>query len=177
MHDLIAMTSGSTLSHAAVSTVDDISEPRVCASCSFTKLNDSIARGCTVELQNDEFTFVFNMSRQSSEELMLLECFPVQEAGVFSVSVYEVDHDGMVGHNVMILPDIDVTTQPNVHKTAQSVSNGMITVMLYMIVIIIYIIHSSSNWTHYWTKSSMFDNCCDDFLNLKHEKESPCEEY
>ena len=83
--------------------MDDISE--VCASCSFT--DDSTARGCTVELQNDEFTFVFNMSRQNSEELTLLECFPVPEAGVFSVSVYEVDHDGMVGNNVWRLPDID----------------------------------------------------------------------
>ena len=100
----------------------------MCASCSFT--NDSTARGCTVELQNAEFTFVFNMSRESSEELTLLECFPVPEAGVFSVSVYEVHHDGMVGNKVMRLPDIDVTTQPNVDKTAQSVSNGMITVML-----------------------------------------------
>ena len=98
----------------------------VCASCSFT--NDSTARGCTVELQNDEFTFVFNMSLESSEELTLLECFPVPEAGVFSVSVYEVQHDGMVGHRVWRLPDIDVTTQPNVDKTAQSVNNGMITV-------------------------------------------------
>ena len=87
--------SGSTLSHAAVSTVDDISEPRVCASCSFT--NDSTARGCTVELQNDEFTFAFNMSRQSSEELTLLKCFTLPEAGVFSVSVYEIRHDGMMG--------------------------------------------------------------------------------
>ena len=117
--------SGSTLSHAAVSTVDDISEHRACASCSFT--NDSTARGCTVELQNDEFTFVFNMSLERSEELTLLECFPVPEAGVFSVSVYEVQHDGMVGHRVWRLPDIDVTTQPNVDKTAQSVNNGMIT--------------------------------------------------
>ena len=108
---------GSTLSHTAVSTVDDISEPRVCASCSFT--NDSTARGCTVELQNNEFTFVFNISRQSSEELTLLECFPVPEAGVFSVSVYEVQHDGMVGHRVMRLPDVTF-------GSTQSVINGML---------------------------------------------------
>ena len=56
--------------------------------------------------------------------------FPSTEVGVFSVSVYEVQHDRMVGHRVWRLPDIDVTTQPNVDKTAQSVSNGMITVML-----------------------------------------------
>ena len=121
------ISAGSTLSHAAVSRVDDISEPRVCASCSFT--NDSTARGCTVELQNDEFTFVFNMSRQSSEELTLLECFPIPEAGVFSVSVYEVQHDGTVGNNnIMRLPDVVVSTQPDYDNTAQS---GMITVMIY----------------------------------------------
>ena len=115
---------GSTLSHAAVSTVDDISEPRVCASCSFT--NDSTARGCTVKLQNDEFAFVINMSRQSSEELTLLECFPVPEAGVFSVFVYEVDRDGTVGNKVMILPDLDVITRPiNKTVTANSAKNGM----------------------------------------------------
>ena len=114
-------SSGSTLSHAVVSMVDDISEPRVCASCSFT--NDSTARGCTVELQNGEFTFVFNMSRQSSGELTLLECFPVPEAGVFSVSVYEVDHDGMVEHRPWRLPD--VTAQPDVDTTIRSVINGI----------------------------------------------------
>ena len=86
--------------------MDDISEPHVCACCSFT--NDSTARGCTVELQNDEFTFVFNMSRQSSEELTLLECFPVPEAGVFSVSVKEIQHDGLLGNNVLSLPDVSV---------------------------------------------------------------------
>ena len=106
--------------------MDDISEPRVCASCSFT--NDSTARGCTVELQNDEFTFVFNMPRQSSEELTLLKCFPIPEAGVFSVSVYEVQHDGTVGNNIIRLPDVVVSTQPDYDNTAQS---GMITVMIY----------------------------------------------
>ena len=113
---------GSTLSHAAVSTVDDISEPRVCASCSFT--NDSTARGCSVELQNDEFTFVFNMSCQSREELTLLECFPVPEAGVFSVSVYEVDHDGMVEKIVRKFPD--ATFGSNADILTQSITNGML---------------------------------------------------
>ena len=118
-------TSGSTLSHAAVSTVDDISELRVCASCSFT--NGSTARGCSVELQNDEFTFVFNMSRQSREDLTLLECFLVPEAGVFSVSVYEVLLDRMVGHKVMRLPN--VTTIHNFDKTTQYITIGMIFIL------------------------------------------------
>ena len=110
-----------TLSHVAVSTVDDISEPRVCASCSFT--NGSTARGCSVELQNDEFTFVFNMSRQSSEELTLLECFPVPEAGVFSVSVYEVELNGSVRQNVWRLQDI--TTVCNVENSTESITKGI----------------------------------------------------
>ena len=106
------------MSHVAVSTVDDVSEPLVCASCSFT--NGSTARGCTVEMQNDEFTFVFNMSRQSSEDLTLLECFPVPKAGVFSVSVYEVQDDGMVGYKAWRVPD--VTIGPD--KSAESFKNG-----------------------------------------------------
>ena len=111
-----------TLSHVAITTVDDISEPRVCASCSFT--NDSTARGCSVELQNDEFTFVFNMSRQSSEELTLLECFLVPEAGVFSISVYEIEVDESMGQNVWRLQDI--TTVLTIDKPAQSITNGII---------------------------------------------------
>ena len=114
---------GSTLSHAAVTTVDDVSEPRVCASCSFT--NGSTARGCSVQLQNDKFTFVFNMSRQGSEELTLLECFPVPQAGVFSVSVYELQLDEMMGYKGWrILPDVNVG--PEVDTIVHSVVNGML---------------------------------------------------
>ena len=102
-----------------VKTLSD--ESGICASCSFT--NDSTARGCTVELQNDEFTFVFNMSRQSSEDP---ECFPVPEAGVFNVSVYEVQYDGTVGHKVFRLQNI--TIQSDIDQTSQPVSDGMITV-------------------------------------------------
>ena len=68
------------------------------------------------------------MSRQSSEDLTLSECFPVPEAGVFSVSVYEVQLDGTVGHEVFRLPN--VTTQSDIDKTSQSVSDGMMTIML-----------------------------------------------
>ena len=78
----------------------------MCASCSFT--NDSTARSCAIELLNDEHKFVFNMSRET--KLALLECFPVPEAGVFSVSVYEILQDGSVGEKVWRLPDITVGT-------------------------------------------------------------------
>ena len=91
-----------TLCKTTVEAVSDVSE--ICASCSFT--NDSTARGCTVELQNIELTFAFNLFRQSSEELTLLECFAVPEAGVFSVFVYEVENDGRVGQMIWRLPHV-----------------------------------------------------------------------
>ena len=102
----------STLSHGVVST--DLSGAGVCAACSFT--NDSTARGCTIELLNDEHMFVFNISRYK-EEIALLECFPVPEAGVFSVSVYEILQDGGVGGKVWRLPDV---TLPDVNVTIDS---------------------------------------------------------
>ena len=64
------------------------------------------------------------MSCQSSEDITLLECFPVPEVGVFSVSVYEVQHDGMVGYNVWRLPHVIVSpdvgmlvTECNVYRS------------------------------------------------------------
>ena len=104
---------------AKVEAVSD--ESGICASCSFT--NDSTARGCTVELQNDEFTFVFNVSRQSSEELGLVdqECFPVTQAGAFSVFVYEVKHDGLMVPTVWRLPHVFT-----VDKTAKTDESGTI---------------------------------------------------
>jgi hypothetical protein len=108
LHDIIIKkTENSTLSHAVVSTVSGLSVAGVCAACTFT--NDSTARGCTIELHNDEHTFVFNMSRQSKQAL--LECFPVPEAGVFSVSVYEVLQDGSVGQKVWRLPDVTISAE------------------------------------------------------------------
>ena len=104
----------STLSHATVST--DLAGAGVCAACTFT--NDSTARGCTIELHNDEYMFVFNMSRQN--KLALLECIPVPEAGVFSVSVYEVLQDGSMGHKVWRLPDVTISAE----NTSLSVRKG-----------------------------------------------------
>ena len=46
------------------------------------------------------------MSRKNSHELTLLECFSVPEAGVYSVSVYEIQHVGTVGRKVWNLPQI-----------------------------------------------------------------------
>ena len=61
-------------------------------SCYF--ISGSNAEGCVVKLQNDEHTFLFNVSRQKNE-LALLECFSVPVAGTFSVLVYEYGTDIM----------------------------------------------------------------------------------
>ena len=68
--------------------VEAVSELFICSSCSF--FTDSIADGCTIELQNNQHKFVFNMSRQTSHESSLLECFSVPQPGVYSVFVYDV---------------------------------------------------------------------------------------
>ena len=83
-----------------------ISELFICASCSF--FTDSFADGCTIELQSNQYKFIFNMSRKNSHELTLLECFSVPEAGVYSVSVYEIQDGGTVGHKIWSLPQITV---------------------------------------------------------------------
>ena len=53
---------------------------------------DSTAEGCSVKLQNDEHSFAFNISRGDTEELVSWECFSVQETGIFSVHVYEIQN-------------------------------------------------------------------------------------
>ena len=68
--------------------VVSVSELGICLSCTF--FTDSTAEGCAVRLENDEHSFLFNTSRHNDEDLVLLECFPVQEEGVFSVTVYEI---------------------------------------------------------------------------------------
>ena len=83
--------------------VSDTSGHGVCASCTF--IAGSTAQGCTIKLQNDEHMFVFSMSRQSSDKLVL-ECFSVPEAGVFRVHSYEI-HLGEVKECTRIeLPNI-----------------------------------------------------------------------
>ena len=53
--------------------------------------------------------FAFNMSRQSSNELELLECFLVPEAGRFSVHVYEIQLGGVMEHTKKELPNVTIT--------------------------------------------------------------------
>ena len=49
------------------------------------------------------------MSRQSSNELELLECFLVPEAGRFSVYVYEIQLGGVMEHTKKELPNVTIT--------------------------------------------------------------------
>ena len=134
------------------------------------------------------------MSLQSSEELTLLECFPVPEAGVFSVSVYEVQHDGMVGRRVWRLSDI--TTGPNTDENVQSVKKGIFTCAYYITPLhrayaFQYSVwfysfppplpspsaygtygRSCSDWTCYCARSCLCGSGCADSCYIPHEKEN-----
>ena len=94
------------LYQAIVKTVTDTSVPGICASC--TIFIDSTSDGCAIKLQNDEFTFVFNMFRQSSDELVVLECFSVTEVGEFSVSAYEVQLGEVQEYTSIELPSVTI---------------------------------------------------------------------
>ena len=104
--------------------VVEVRELFLCASCSFFAnfLFDgcAIADGCTIELQSNQYKYIFNMSRQNSHELTLLECFSVPEAGEYSVSVYEIQHGGTVEHKVWNPPQVtideDNTEEPIVRE-------------------------------------------------------------
>ena len=91
------------LYESRVEAVIDLSSPGICASCSFSA--DSTAEGCAIELKSDQHSFTFNMSRHN-EELVLLECFPVPEAGVFSVYSYEIQHGEVQTHVYNKLQDV-----------------------------------------------------------------------
>ena len=116
-----------TLYQAIVKTVSEQSGPGICASCSF--LSDSTAEGCAIELQNEAHAFFFNMTRNytTSEELVILECFSVPQAGVFSVYVYEIQCGGVVGHRSWRLPEV-VTEAEIAGKSVSESTNGRCTI-------------------------------------------------
>ena len=78
----------------------------MCASCYFT--NGTTAKGCAVNLYNEENAYYFNMSRESHT---ILKCFEVPTQGVFNVVVYEVPMDESMGYNTLELSDITVISQ------------------------------------------------------------------
>ena len=109
----------STLVHASVKAVNELRPHGICASCTFT--SDSTAVGCAIELKNDDNTFLFNISRTTSQQPILLECFSVPAVGVYSVVVYEVLLNGTEAQ-VLRLPDVRINNAENV---AEKVENGM----------------------------------------------------
>ena len=94
--------------------VEAVNELFICASCSFFTFSFTdgcaIADGCTIELQSNQYKFVFNMSRQTSHESSLLECFSVPQPGVYSVSVYEVWLGQVLTHKgrYLVLPNVTI---------------------------------------------------------------------
>ena len=70
----------------------------MCVSCSFP--SSSTAEGCAIKLRNDKHIFSFNLSRQTYDELIVLECFTVPEAGVFSVLMCEVELGGVIKYHI-----------------------------------------------------------------------------
>ena len=101
---------------AIVEAVNKLFESVICASCSF--FADSHANGCTIELQNNQYKFVFIMSRQTSHASSLLECFSVPQPGVYSVSVYEVWLGQVETHKsrYLILPNVTIEEREGMVK-------------------------------------------------------------
>ena len=105
---------------SVVSVSEQLSEPGICLSCAF--FSDSTADGCAVRLQNDEHTFVFNTSRQNDEDLVLLECFPVEEEGTFTVTVFEIQSETVHENIRQQLHDIiEITEEMTESKTLMTI--------------------------------------------------------
>ena len=65
--------------------------------------------GCSVKLQNDIHTFVFNITRHNNNSLVLLECFSVEEAGEYSVHVYEIQNGEIIEYTSQKLDNIVIS--------------------------------------------------------------------
>ena len=81
-----------TMPEATVKAITELSQQGVCMSCTF--FADSPAEGCGIELQNEQFTFIFNSTRLSERDLVLLQCFSVPQAGEYGVYMYEIQSLG-----------------------------------------------------------------------------------
>ena len=72
--------------------------------------------------KNDKHTFVFNVTQNNNSEdkPVLLECFPVPEAGEYSASVHEI-HYGVVQEHVSTqVNNITVSKGRVLHKLVSS---------------------------------------------------------
>ena len=95
----------------------------ICGLCQFT--NDSTAKGCTIELYNDNHTFYFDVSRPTHRDTSLLEWFEVSTPGLFHVEIIEVADNASKDYNRLELPDVVIS-----HKAVQKLSNGMHVILL-----------------------------------------------
>ena len=62
-----------------------------------------------MELYNDEYTHNFSLSRNSSKDIAISECFKLPKSGSFQVLVSEIKLDGLEGHDTLKLPNITIT--------------------------------------------------------------------
>ena len=76
-------------------TISDQQENLCFACISVSKSDDIHAEGCSLILQNSMHIIVFNITHHDNNSLVLLECFSVQEAGEYSVHVFEI-HNGEI---------------------------------------------------------------------------------
>ena len=95
----------------------------ICGSCQFT--NDSIAKGCTIKLYNDNHTFYFDVSHPTHRDTSLLECFEVSTPGLFHVEIIEVADNASKDYLRLELSDVVIS-----HKAVQKLSNGMRVILL-----------------------------------------------
>ena len=95
----------------------------MCVSCVFA--SGSTAKGCAIRLYNDRYTFNFNMSHQSSDDIALLECFTVPEMGLFHVAVSEIDSEN---YNSLELPYIMIGLRTA--NTAEKVNGTIVSLAL-----------------------------------------------
>ena len=80
-----------------------------CISVSPVFDNYTDAEGCSVKLQNDIHTFVFNITYHDNNSLVLLECFSVEEAGEYSVHVYEIQNGDVMEYTSQQLDNIVIS--------------------------------------------------------------------
>ena len=78
----------------------------ICAFCAFT--NGSNTEGWTIRLSNHLITYEFNISRQPTNDIALLECFKVPHSGSYHVLVGEILIDEEC-YNTLELPSITIS--------------------------------------------------------------------
>ena len=89
-----------------------------CFTCSFliSPLEyciNEFAEGCSLKLQNDMHTFVFNITRHDDNSLVLLECFSVEEAGEYSAHIYEIQNGDIMKYTSQQLDNILILGSEN----------------------------------------------------------------